>query len=87
LERDTMMRSLAWGEAILSNVAEVHPIPIGEVLASPYCRTRETAEPAFGRAYVVERKFMSATDGRGGFAHFATIVPGDWPRLVSLSHR
>ena len=27
-------------------------IPIGEVLASPYCRTRETAELIFGRARV-----------------------------------
>jgi len=25
-------------------------IPVGEVLASPYCRTRETAEQAFGKA-------------------------------------
>ncbi len=27
-------------------------IPIGAVLASPYCRTRETAELAFGRAEI-----------------------------------
>ena len=27
-------------------------IPIGEVLASPFCRTRETAELIFGRATV-----------------------------------
>jgi phosphohistidine phosphatase SixA len=118
-------------------------IPIGEVLASPYCRAKETAELAFGHAYIVDRSLMSTTnlpaqekepllaalrswlgkpvaegtnrvlishnaplmdavgiypkpegvilvfrpDGRGGFSHIATIVPGDWPRLVSPSHR
>jgi hypothetical protein len=31
--------------------------------------------------------FVFRPDGRGGFAHFATIAPGDWPRLVSLPHR
>jgi broad specificity phosphatase PhoE len=33
-------------------------IPIGEVLASPMCRTRDTAELAFGRA-TVDRRLLS----------------------------
>ena len=37
-------------------------IPIGEVLASPYCRTKETAELAFGHAYVVERSLISTAN-------------------------
>ena len=37
-------------------------IPIGEVLVSPFCRTKETAELAFGRAYAVERSLMSTSN-------------------------
>ena len=33
-------------------------IPVGEVLASPMCRTRETAEAAFGAGYRVSKYLM-----------------------------
>ena len=33
-------------------------IPIGEVFASPMCRTRQTAEAAFGSDYVVDQNLM-----------------------------
>ncbi len=47
LSADGREQARALGQAI----AALH-IPIGEVLASPYCRTRETAQLAFGRAEV-----------------------------------
>ncbi|HIJ90453.1 MAG: histidine phosphatase family protein [Desulfobulbaceae bacterium] len=33
-------------------------IPVGEVLASPMCRTRETAEAAFGKGYQLNNNLM-----------------------------
>src|SRR6185503_4786510 len=47
-------------------------IPIGEVLASPFCRTRETAQLAFGRATTMH-------EARGGPAS-----PGDPARYDAL---
>lgn len=57
-------------------------IPIGEVLASPFCRTRETAELIFGRATVspaVRGGPASAEAGRYGDlkALLARPVPGN----------
>ena len=37
-------------------------IPIGEVLVSPYCRVRETAELAFGGSYTVRPSLMSTSN-------------------------
>ncbi|MDH5297578.1 MAG: histidine phosphatase family protein, partial [Desulfobulbaceae bacterium] len=33
-------------------------IPVGEVLASPMCRTKQTAEAAFGKGYMVDGNLM-----------------------------
>jgi phosphohistidine phosphatase SixA len=143
LKRGGYVLYMRHGASDTSKSMRALEIPIGEVLASPYCRAKETAELAFGHAYIVERSLMSTTnlpapekepllaalrswlgkpvaegtnrvlishnaplmdavgiypkpegvilvfrpDGRGGFSHIATIVPGDWPRLVSPSHR
>ena len=46
-------------------------LPIGDVIASPYCRTRETAQLAFGRAIV-------SNDVRGG-------PPADASRYAALA--
>lgn len=63
-------------------------IPIGEILASPYCRTRETAELIFGRMTVAPA--VLGSPGPGGYAElkllFARRVPPG-ANLAIVSHR
>ncbi|AHY46964.1 Histidine phosphatase superfamily (branch 1) [Rubrobacter radiotolerans] len=54
-------------------------IPVGEVLASPYCRNRETAELAFGRVEATEDLLSPEyvpEDEAERFADFAPVVRG-----------
>ena len=67
-------------------------IPVGAVWASPYCRARDTAELAFGRAEVVdglERLYPEldeAADRRlNGLIRERAPAPGD-PNLVIAAH-
>ena len=51
-------------------------IPIGDVLASPFCRTRETAELIFGRATVVARRCAAGPrrPKRGRYAELKLLL-------------
>lgn len=65
-------------------------IPIGEVLASPFCRTRETAELIFGRATISTAVRGGPASAEGGRyddlrSLFARPVPGR-VNLVISSH-
>lgn len=40
-------------------------LPVGDVLASPYCRTMDTARLAFGRARMDPRLLQATADGAG----------------------
>lgn len=49
------------GRRLASQVGEAirnAGIPVGDVVASPMCRTRKTAEAAFGKGYVVDENLM-----------------------------
>jgi phosphohistidine phosphatase SixA len=65
-------------------------IPVGRVLASPFCRTVETAELAFGRA-VVEDGLLSPTTGTRGrttraLRELLSTVPDDGENTVLVGH-
>ena len=65
-------------------------VPVGEVRASPYCRTVETAELAFGRA-VTEDGLLTPTPetrGRttGALRRLLSTVPGDGENTVLVGH-
>ena len=69
-------------------------IPVGRVLASPFCRTRDTARLAFGHAQA-SRALLSAEffgDGdaagrqRGGLPRLLAQRPGRGSNTVLVSH-
>ena len=69
-------------------------IPVGRVLASPFCRTRDTARLAFGHARP-SRALLSADffgDGdaaerqRGGLRRLLVLPPGRGSNTVLVSH-
>jgi phosphohistidine phosphatase SixA len=65
-------------------------VPVGRVLASPYCRTLDTAELAFGRA-VVEDGLLTptpATQGRTTRAlrELLSTVPEEGDNTVLVGH-
>jgi Histidine phosphatase superfamily (branch 1) len=66
-------------------------VPIGEVLASPFCRTRETAELIFGRAIVTPGVLGgSASDEGGRYAELKLLFArrvASGANLVIVSHR
>lgn len=57
-----------------ADIAALH-LPIGDVLASPYCRTLETARIVFGKATPTD-SLAKPTPG--------TALPSDDPRVASL---
>ena len=67
-------------------------IPVGQVLASPFCRTRETARLAFGRlrasrALLSPEFFAETGNGqRKGLRRLLTVRPGDQSNTVLVSH-
>ncbi len=73
-QRNLTERGRAEARAVGEAIARLG-IPVGEVLASPYCRTLETARLAFGRATV-------SMDARGGPA-----TPPDAGRYANLRTR
>jgi phosphohistidine phosphatase SixA len=56
-------------------------IPIGRVLASPFCRTRETAELIFGRATVSNAVRGGPAQASWGSAK-VSVDSRRWTRLV-----
>ena len=68
-------------------------IPVGLVLASPFCRTRDTARLAFGRARA-SRALLSADffvddaaeRQRGGLRRLLSLPPGRGSNTVLVSH-
>ena len=65
-------------------------VPVGEVLASPYCRTVETAELAFGRAEE-EDGLLTPTPGTrgrttGALRRLLSTVPDDGENTVLVGH-
>jgi len=60
-------------------------IPIGEVLASPFCRTRETAELMFGRATISDavRGGPASTEG-GRYEELRALLARPVPGKVNL---
>lgn len=52
-QRNINEEGIAQAEAI-GQAFQAANIPLGDVLASPYCRTRDTAEIAFGRVELTE---------------------------------
>ena len=68
-------------------------IPVGNVLASGYCRTRETAELAFGRATIVPALTGIPTERVGTYSGRVRALrrllgarPGDGENLVIVGH-
>ncbi len=69
-------------------------VPVGRVLASPFCRTRDTARLAFGRARpsraLLSPDFFGGGDGaqrrRGGLRRLLTLPPGRGSNTVLVSH-
>jgi phosphohistidine phosphatase SixA len=64
-------------------------VPIGEVLASPFCRTRETAELIFGRASPDVRVRGGPADDAARYAPLRTLLAtpvGTGTNLVIVSH-
>ena len=65
-------------------------VPVGEVLASPFCRTVETAELAFGRV-VTEDGLLSPTPSTRGrttraLRELLSTVPDDGENTVLVGH-
>ena len=67
-------------------------IPVGRVLASPFCRTRDTAKLAFGRARA-SRALLSpdffgdaATEPRAGLRRLLARPPGLGSNTILVSH-
>lgn len=65
-------------------------VPVGQVLASPFCRTVETAELAFGRV-VVEEGLLSPTTGTHGrttraLRELLSTVPDNGENTVLVGH-
>jgi len=61
-------------------------IPIGEVLASPFCRTRETAELMFGRATVSTAVRGGPASAEGGrYDDLRTLLTRPVPGNVNLA--
>ena len=65
-------------------------IPVGEVLASPYCRTLETAQLGFGRARATEDlRHMDPVTAQAridGLARLVNTVPAAGLNTVLISH-
>jgi phosphohistidine phosphatase SixA len=69
-------------------------IPVGRVLASPFCRTRDTARLAFGRARpsraLLSADFFGGGDAaqpqRGGLRRLLGLPPGRGSNTVLVSH-
>ena len=65
-------------------------VPIGEVLASPYCRTVETAELAFGRALTEPALLTPTPETRGRttreLRRLLRTVPEDGANTVLVGH-
>jgi phosphohistidine phosphatase SixA len=65
-------------------------IPIGEVLASPFCRTMETARLAFGKATATKKaRGGPASDEAGRYAALRKLLSTEIPKggnLVISSH-
>jgi phosphohistidine phosphatase SixA len=75
----------ALGEALRSL-----DVPVGEVLASPYCRTVETAELAFGRAITEDGLRTPTPQTRGrttrALRRLLRTVPEDGENTVLVGH-
>ena len=65
-------------------------VPVGEVLASPFCRTVETAELAFGRAEEEDGLLTPTPDTRGrttsALRRLLSTVPEDGENTVLVGH-
>ena len=65
-------------------------VPVGEVLASPYCRTVETAELAFGRAVTEDGLLTPTPDTRGrttrALRELLSTEPEDGKNTVLVGH-
>jgi len=65
-------------------------VPVGEVLASPYCRTVETAELAFGRARTQDALVTPTPPTRGrttrALRRLLRTVPRDGDNTVLVGH-
>lgn len=68
-------------------------IPVGTVLSSPFCRTRETAELAFGKITVDEDLYFAMSAPREAVARFTESLrrmlstrPTDGTNTVVVSH-
>ena len=64
-------------------------VPIGDVLASPFCRTRETAQLIFGRAVVDTRVRGGPADDGARYAPLRTLLAttiNSGTNLVIVSH-
>jgi len=74
-QRNLTDKGRAEARAVGAEIARLG-IPVGDVLASPYCRTLETARLIFGRATV-------STDARGGPASDASDRYAGLRKLLS----
>ena len=65
-------------------------VPVGEVLASPFCRTVETAELAFGRVTTEEGLLTPTPETRGrttrGLRQLLSTEPDDGENTVLVGH-
>jgi hypothetical protein len=58
-------------------------IPVGRVISSPYCRTKDTATLAFGR---VDEETMALKDGGQPLADLVAGLPREGPNTILSGH-
>jgi hypothetical protein len=89
-QRNLTSRGRDEARAIGAAIQRLH-IPVGEVLASPFCRTRETAQLIFGRARVeaAVRGGPASDDGSDRYAALRRLLstaPASGTVLAIASH-
>ena len=74
----------------LGDAVRALDVPVGDVLASPFCRTVETAELAFGRAQTEDGLLTPTADTRGrttrALRRLLRAVPDDGENTVLVGH-
>jgi hypothetical protein len=85
-QRNLTEQGRAEARAIGAAIAKLQ-IPIGDVLASPFCRTRETARLIFGRETpsLAVRGGPAATDNADRYSDLRKLLSTPVPRGVNLA--
>jgi phosphohistidine phosphatase SixA len=89
--RQWALNDAGWADArALGEAVRALDVPVGDVRASPYCRTVETAELAFGRAVTEDGLRTPAPDTRGrttqALRELLSTVPDEGENTVLVGH-